>query len=522
MAYLSKTDAIADFGGEYVEGIVGQPLHVNPVISQSNNADEDIAQIVYSGLLKFDNNGNTIPDLAESYEISDDKMEYTFHLRKNVLWHDGQPFTADDVLYTTAIISDPSYKSPLRQNWQGVETSSSDDYIVSFKIKTPFVGFLNNLTFGVLPKHIWEQLPADKFTLTDLNLQPIGTGPYKYSSIQKDSNGNIISYKLVANPNYFEGKPYISKVTFNFYADEEATINAYNTKEVMGINSITPQKIEDIKLKQSPLIHKISLPRYFAVFFNQTKNVPLANDEIRDALQFATNRQEIIDAVLGGSGKSVYSPFLPGMLGHTDNLEKKEFNLDQANKILDDNKWMRENNGFRAKDGVMLEFDLTTTDWPELVHTAEILKAQWEKIGVKVNVNSYSISDIQQNYIRTREYDALLFGQVLGSDPDPYSFWHSSQKRDPGLNLSLFGNSETDALIESGRTEFDSAKRIATYEEFQKSLLKESPAVFLYSPDYIHIVNKKVQNINVQNLSSPEHRFSDINHWYISTRRVWK
>ena len=455
MTYLSKTNAIADFGGEYIEGVVGQPLHINPVISQSNNADADIAQIVYSGLLKFDNNGNTVPDLAESYDISDDKTEYTFHLRKDVLWHDGQPFTASDVLYTAAIISDPSYKSPLRQNWQGVETSSSDDYTVTFKIKTPFVGFLSNLTFGILPKHIWESLTADKFNLTDLNLQPIGTGPYKYNSIQKDSDGNIISYKLVANPNYFEGKPYISKVTFNFYADEDSAINAYNTKEIMGISSVTPQKIQDIKLKQSPLIHKISLPRYFAVFINQTKSISLANDEVRDALQYATNRQEIIDSVLDGSGKPVYSPILPGMIGYSDNLDKKDFNLDQANKILDDNGWTRGDDGFRSKTGVPLEFTLTTTDWPELVHTAEILKSQWEQVGAKVTVNSYSVSDIQQNYIRTREYDALLFGQVLGSDPDPYSFWHSSQKRDPGLNLSLFGNSDTDALIESGRTEFD-------------------------------------------------------------------
>jgi peptide/nickel transport system substrate-binding protein len=522
MTYLAKTNTIADFGGEYIEGVIGQPLHINPVISQSNNADEDITQIIYSGLLKYGNDGNILPDLAESYEVSEDKTTYTFHLKQNVLWHDGQPFTAADVLYTTAIISDPAYKSPLRQNWQGIETSSEDDYTVSFRIKSPFVGFLNNLTFGILPKHIWEPLTADKFTLTDLNLQPIGTGPYKYNSIQKDSNGNIISYKLVANPNYFDGKPYISKITFNFYTDEDSVVSAYNTKEVMGINSLTPQKTKDLKLQQSTFIHKISIPRYFAVFFNQTKSVALANDEVRDALQFATNRQEIIDAVLDGSGKPVYSPILPGMLGYTDNLDKKEFDLAQANKILDENKWKKGDDGVRSKDNAVLEFDLTTTDWPELVHTAEILKAQWEKVGAKVNVHTYSISDIQQNYIRTREYDALLFGQVLGSDPDPYSFWHSSQKRDPGLNLSLFGNNDTDALIESARIEFDTAKRAQIYEEFQKALLQESPAVFLYSPDYIYVVNKKVHAIDVQTLSSPEHRFSDINHWYISTKRIWK
>ena len=193
MFYYSKTKAVADYGGEYIEGIVGQPLHVNPVLAQSNNADEDLSQLVYSGLLKYDGQGNLIPDLAESYDISDDKMTYTFHLRHGVTWHDGQPFTSADVVFTTNLISDPAYKSPLRTNWQGITTSAVDDYTVTFQVQTPYVGLLNNLTFGILPKHIWDSVTADKFSLTDLNLEPIGTGPYKYNTFQKDSKGNIIS-----------------------------------------------------------------------------------------------------------------------------------------------------------------------------------------------------------------------------------------------------------------------------------------------------------------------------------------
>jgi len=219
---------------EHIEGIVGQPQHINPVLSLSNNTDDDMSQLIYSSLMKYDKDGNLINDVTDNYEISDDKTFYTFHLKNNVLWHDGQPLTAQDILFTLNLITDPSYKSPLRYNWQSVETNVVDDNTITFKIKSPHAGFLNNLTFGILPKHIWETVEADKFPLTNLNLEPIGSGPYKYSSIQKDSKGNIISYKMTANPNYYGGKPYISKMTFNFYSDDDSAIVAYNKKRNYG------------------------------------------------------------------------------------------------------------------------------------------------------------------------------------------------------------------------------------------------------------------------------------------------
>lgn len=521
--YYSKTKAVANYGGEYIEGVVGQPMHINPVLSSSNNTDDSLVQIVYSSLLEYDGQGNIKNDLAESYEISEDKTLYTFRLKNNVLWHDGEPLTAEDVLFTINLISDPAYKSPLRANWQGIETAAVDDHTLTFQIKTPYAGFLNNLTFGILPKHIWESISPEKFPLADLNLEPIGTGPYKYAApFQKDSNGNIISYKLAANPNYFKGKPYISKLTFNFYPDDESVLSAYNKKEVMGISSLSPQKMSQLKLPQSTLTHKFNVPRYFAVFFNKTKSFALANDEVREALAYATDRREIIDQVLAGNGSPIYSPVLPGMPGYSEDLGRKDFDLNRANQVLEEKQWAKREDGVREKNGAALEINLVTTDWPELSQTADLLKAQWEKVGAQVTINALSISDVQQNYIRTREYDALLFGQVLGADPDPFSFWHSSQKKDPGLNLAVFGNSDTDKLIEDGRAEFDAEKRSALYQEFQKKLTAEMPAVFLYSPEYIYPINKKMQGIDIQNLVSPASRFADINQWYIKTKRVKK
>ncbi|EKE11469.1 MAG: hypothetical protein ACD_15C00076G0007 [uncultured bacterium] len=520
--YYSKTEAIPTYGGEYIEGIVGQPIHINPIISASNNSDDDLSQVIFSSLFKYDNQGALSNDIVENYSISEDKTQYSVDIKKDIFWHDGEKLTTSDILFTINLIADPAYKSPLRSNWQGIETSIVDDYTINFKIKNPYVGFLNNLTFGILPKHLWESISPEKFSLTDLNLEPIGSGPYKYNSFQKDSKGNILSYKVVANPNYFRGKPYISKITFNFYSDDDSIISAYNKKEIMGISNISPNKIGEIKLQQSTDIHKFNIPRYFAVFFNQTKSIPLANDEVRKALSYATDHAEIINNVLSGNGNEIYSPILSNMIGYDDTLEKITFDMEKANKILDDENWKRDDDGFRKKDNVKLEINLVTTDWTELSKTAEILKSQWEKIGVKVNINNLSISDIQQNHIRPREYDALLFGQVLGADPDPYSFWHSSQKRDPGLNLSLFGDTDTDKLIEDGRIEFNTEKRSRLYIDFQKKLLSEIPAIFLYSPDYVYPLNKRVRGLEIKNLIMPEERFSNIDKWYIETKRIWK
>jgi len=522
MTYLSKTKAVPKFGGEYIEGIVGQPQHINPVISQSNNTDEDLAQLIYSSLFKYDDKGKITNDLTESYEISEDNTLYTVYLRKGVLWHDGEELKSDDIFFTINLISDPSYKSPTRSNWQGIETNIIDDYAISFKLQSPYAGFLHNLTFGILPKHIWETVSADKFSLTDLNIQPIGSGPYKFSSIQKDSNGNIISYKLIANPNYFDGKPYISKFTFNFYSDDDSILKAFNKKEIMGMNNISSQKLPEMKMEQSTFVHKIRIPRYFSVFFNQNKSFSLANDEVREALAYATNKQGIIDQVLNGNASVVNAPILPDMLGYSDEVEKYDFNLEKANQILDEKNWIRGEDGIRSKDGKILEFNLITTDLPELAKTAEIIKEQWEKMGAKISIGVYPIFDIQQNYIRPREYDALLFGEVLGGDPDPYSFWHSSQKKDPGLNLALFGTDEIDKLIEDARVEFDEEKRIELYKEFQQKLVREIPAEFLYTPTYIYPINKAVKGIAIENLVSPSKRFSNASKWYIKTKRIWK
>ena len=521
--YRNLTVPIAKFGGEYSEGVVGQPMYINPILSQASDADSDLSRLIYSGLFKYDSQGKIINDLAEGYEISDDKKSYTIRIKKNVLWHDGEILNVDDVVFTFNILKDSAYKSPLRQNWQGVEVSKVDDYSVKFDLQKPYFGFLENLTIGILPKHIWENIAPDRFSLAEKNLKPIGSGPYMFSDFQKDSNGNIITYKLIAFKNYYEGSPYIAKINLNFYKNDEDLIAAFNRKEVLGMNAISPEKIESVKVSKNFEIKEIIIPRYFALFVNQTKNVALAYDEVRRALSIGTNRQEIIDDVLHGKGIPLYSPLFPQMNGYADVSNDYAYDAEKAKKILDDAGWIyNENEGMRKKGDDKLEFEIVTTDWPELTESAEILKSQWEKLGVNVNVSVSSVSDFQQNYIRTREYSSLLFGQALSFNPDLYSYWHSSNKRDPGLNLSLFENKEADELLDSIRQETNEGKRTESLREFNKIMIEKNPAIFLYSQYYLYPISRSINGMDVQNINSPSWRFANVNKWYIKTKRIRK
>lgn len=486
-------------------------------------ADSDLVSLIYSGLFKYNLDGDIENDLAESYEISEDKKTYIVRLKNNLKWHDGQELNIDDVVYTFNIIKNPAYKSILRQNFQGVEISTVDDNAIKFELKKPYFGFLNNLVIGIVPKHVWQEIQPDRFSLAELNLRPIGSGPYMFEDFQKDSNGNITTYKLSAFKDYYGGFPYISKLNFNFYPNEDIMIEDFNKKEISGMGDISPEKLSSLKSSRNVEIRELVFPRYFAIFINQTKSVALSYDEVRKALSISIDRQGMVDSVLHGRGFPLYSPLLPQMKGYSDFSSEYTYNPEEAKKILDEAGWkISEDDGIRKKDNDKLEFEIITTDWPQIAESADFLKSQWEMVGAKVNIKILSSSDFQQNYIKTREYQSVLFGQELNFSPDLYSYFHSENKRDPGLNLSLFENNEVDESIMSVRQESDEEKRAENNNKIINKIKEKNPAIFLYGYYYLYPVSKTIKGIEVKNINSPSSRFSDVNKWYIKTKRIRK
>ena len=533
-----NTEIIPKVGGKYSEAIVGQPQFINPLLAPFNDVDRDISQLIFSGLMAYDDNGKIITDLAESYEIKDDRKTYEVSLRKGVKWHDGKNFNADDVVFTIKILQDQEYMSPLRTNWQGIKIERIDDFKVRFTLANPYSSFLESLTLGILPKHLWEGIHPKNFSLADFNIKsPIGTGPYKFKSFKKNELGFIKSYTLERNSKFYQSGPYITEIKFLFFFDREEAISAFNKKLVQGLGSLS--FIDQKEFSGKPKQYSIALPRYFSVFFNETFSTILAEKNVREALVFGTNLNEISDKVWHGQAKIISSPILPEIFGFKEPTKKYTYDENLAVSLLEKSGFKdTDGDGFREKitektkqigkqtiksdEKTPLEITLTLPNTSETELIGTMLKEQWKKIGIKTNLEILESYEIQQNKINPREYDAILFGEILGMIPDPFSFWHSSQKKHPGLNLSLFGDKDADKLLEEARQSLDEGVRVKKYEEFQNVILADYSSLFLYSPPFLYITDKEIKGMNTIKIADPSKRFSNAAGWYIETTRSLK
>lgn len=530
-AYFYTGDGTTpSYGGEHVEGLVGQPRFINPVLAASSSVDSDLARLTYAQLLTYDADLNLQPDLAAALpEVSSDQKTYTLKLKPGLKWQDGTAITAEDVLFTIQTIQDASFESPLFTNWNRVHAEKVDDLTIKFTLHEVSASFITNFAVGILPKHVWGDLSPNNFRLSDNNLQPVGSGPYIVREIKKTSDGTIKSITLKANTSYYQGSPYITYLTFKFYPDYNALSSAYTSKDVTTLGFIPFDK--KVYLQSSDRVNQytLSLPQYQAVFFNLPKNAVLSQLAVRQALWLATDRDNIINDAYLGLAKPAYGPILEGNLGYSEGPKKAtHVSTDEANAILEKSGWTIDpDTNFRSKTVTQgknkvqqpLEFNLVTSSFPLNVKTAQLLASQWAKVGANAHVVIASSSDLQDEYIRPRNFDALLFSENTGADPDPFSFWHSSNSHDPGLNISGFSNATVDKLLTDARQTNDVNVRIKDYAQFQDIVTQQIPAIFLDSAVYVYSTPKKEKGFDLQTIIYPSERFLDVKNWYIATKR---
>lgn len=536
--YIKDTNRKPALGGSYTEGVQGQPLYLNPVVAHSNPVDSDLSLLIFSSLFRYNSEGKLEQDLVSQWERSDDGMVYTVRLKDNAKWQDGQPLTAEDVLFTVNLIKNPVFGSSLRGNWEGIDVSESDDYTLTFTLKKAYTPFLHNLTFGILPKHVWGDITSDKFLLTDLNRKPVGSGMYVFNRMDKDQNGKITSVTLRVNKDYYGQKPHLNELTFRFYSSPQEIMDAYRKGEVKGIASVEPSQVQDVKNVGDIKIYQIPTTRIYAIFFNQKKSAVIAEKSVREALNYATDKDELLKDALNNQGIMVNTPLTPNMLGFQDSLNKYEFNLEKAKSTLKDAGWENLNDKerkklkdapdksdfalYNSKLKKFLTLTITVPDYPELVKTADLLKKQWASVGLDLKLDIVDTSETLQNKISSRNYEALLFGEVLQADPDPTPFWHSNSKQAPGLNLAMFENNDVDRILDSARQEVNEEKRAEEYKQFQEDVLQETPAIFLFSPYYLYGVSNDYQGVGDKVIYNPWNRFDDINNRYLYTTRMRK
>lgn len=517
---------IPAYGGRLNEGVIGLPRSINPVLALGD-VDRDLSALIYSGLTKY-HNGNIVTDLAQSYAVSKDGLTYTFKLKPHLTFHDGSPLTTEDVAFTIQKIQDPAIKSPRRIDWTDVSVTVVSPTEIRFTLKQPYSPFLANTTIGIIPKHIWGSVGDEQFIFSQYNIEPVGSGPYRVSSITRDNGGIPKQYKLVSSNEYYSEDPFIPTIIFNFFPEESAALAALDQGSIDSLSGISPEAAHILASDsaQPYTVLSAQLPRTFSIFLNQDQNPLFADKIVRQALDMSVDRDALIDNVLKGYGDPLLGP--APFITSTTSVQKTTVastSVQLAQAMLEKNGWRKIAGTYAKKTAktatTTLAFDIYTVDTSDLKQAAELVANAWTALGARVSVKVYEGTDFYQNIIRTRKYDALLFGEVIGKDRDLYAFWHSSQRKSPGLNVAMYANGKVDKLLDEIRTINDEEVRAAKYIQFDQIIRADIPAIFLYTPDFIYVVPKSLKNVQLTSITSPADRWSGVTRWYMETESVW-
>ena len=484
-------------GGLYREAMVGQVKSLNPLFPD-NNATESVSSLVFSGLTKVNGKREIVNDLADKLEVSDDRKSYTFHIRNNALWHDGLKVTSQDVAFTIDRVQNPDTRSPYAANWNGVKYQIIDDYTIKFSLPSSYGNFLYNTTLGILPKHKLEKVAPSSLRSYEFNQRPVGTGPYKIELLEVDSS--VIN--LNAFDKYYIHEPYITKIRFDLFQDSKEMVNSLIRKQDDAAAQIPPEDVSTVEKIQGINDYRIGLPAYVGAFFN-SKNQYLSNLDLRKAMSYAVNKESIVKDQLYSEAAVAYYPIPAGFVGFNANAAKYEYNQAKAKEYFS-----KSNVGNQT-------LRLVTLDSPQYKAVADKLAKEWKDLGLNIEVITADIASLQQNYIRSRNYDILLYGQSIGIDSDVYSFWHSSQVSDPGLNVSNYKNTDADKYLEAGRLAKDQAFKYSRYSAFVDIWAKDVPAVVIYNPYYNYAQSDAVKGFDAKKVAEPSNRFYNIYDWYL-------
>ena len=495
-------------GGEYVEGIVGQPTLINPLFAESNAVDSDLTQLLFAD----------IDAISEKITLGADKRSFAIRIKGDITWHDNRPLTTDDIIFTIKLIQDPAVASPLAPLWKGVQVERISERELSIITPATYSFFENTLlSLQPIPKHMFESIPAANIRLSDYNREPMGSGPYTFESFEKRRDGFVTQITLKRNGHYFGPKTYINTILVRFYQNETDAVKALNGGDIDGMAIVEPKHFDKVSIPYRA--RKLAMPRYYAVFPNPYANETLQAGSVQKALSLATDNAAITKAVFGDNAVAISSPIPP----FTEEVQgMPEYSLERANAWLEENGWAMTNSGVRQKDGKKLEFVLTVYPTPFLQETAKLLQEQWKAAGIDIRIHNASMADFSTAVIKPRDYELLLFGNTYGKNLDPFSFWDSSQKLDPGLNLAIYGNKDVDKLIDYIRTDFDASSRENGLDQMRDIIIQDKPAVFLYSPYYLYVSNKSLKGFEAATLSVPSDRFGMIDTWFIKTVRTLK
>lgn len=503
-----------DHGDErYVEAIVGSPARVNPLFAPLNDTDRDLAALVFSGLTRLSGEGEVLPDLAKGWKISEDGRTYTFELRRDVSWHTGVAFTAEDAVFTYDLLADPDLPSDpnLGQLWRQVSCTAPDDYTVQCELPEPFAPFLSHTTIGLLPKHILEGATGATIADSPFNQAPVGTGPFRLA--QLDQSKAI----LRADPTYYGEAPGLDEIELRFYPDSSTAAAALSQDEVQGLLLGPDANQEDFDLLTSaPGLRAYTANRArLQILFLNNSQPPFDDKALRQAVALTINVDDIIGKLLGGRAVRADSPLVPGTWAYNPELEPRPRDPDKARSLLNEAGWRTADSGVRQKEGEELRISLMTDQDRLRGALAQEIANQLAEVGIQVTVAAQG-SDLLRDFLAPRQYQAAIFGWDPVPDPDPYPVWHSSQVEPPeDGNIAAYQSEDADRVIEEARQTTDLDKRQALYYTFQQKFQEDVPSVLLYYPVFTYFVAEEIQNVELGTLFQPSSRFANVTQWTV-------
>jgi peptide/nickel transport system substrate-binding protein len=496
-------------GGTMISAMTGEPSGLIFMVA-GESASAAIASNIFNALLKYNGNLEIEGDLAESWQISDDQKTITFKLKPNLLWADGQPLTSADVLFTWKTVTDENTRSPYASDYQLVSHAEAPDTL-TFKVtyRQVYAPALDSwASLHILPKHL---LMGQDIRTTSFARKPVGSNYYQLSQWNHGEN-----LKLSRNPNSVLGQAAIDQLVTRIIPDNSAQFLELMADNIdsMGLDPIKYSRIIPARpeLKKNLNLYKELGNNYTYLGFN-LKHKPFDDIRVRKAINYAIDKQEIIDGVYLGLGINIASPYKPGTRWSNPTLEPYSYDPEKARTLLKEAGFSKNANGILERDGKPFVFEIMTNQNKEREKSAVIIQRRLKEIGIDVKIRAIEWASFISRFINTGDFDVVILGWGLGLDPDQYNIWHSSQQAPGQFNFIGYNNPVVDNLLEQGRTELNPDKRQEIYHAFTEQLLADSPIVYLSAGYGLTAIHKRVEGI--VNPIPPAGVGYDSQKWYI-------
>jgi len=507
----------AAFGGTYVEGVTGVPQYLNPVIS-STDVDEDVVRLAFSGLTRYDQTGAIVADLAAAFRTESDGKIWTFDIREDATWQDGQPVTADDVVYTVKLLQDRGYVGPYSEAFRGVTVEKVAERTVRFTLPDVYGPFAASTTVPLLPAHLLGNVSFAELARQPFNAHPIGTGPFRVTEV----DGRQVT--LSRNSSFYRTRParsgpYLDRIVLRFYPDSSEALLALSRGELDGVGGLNSADAERARSLKSAALYSLPTDNFVALFINVRPDHPVFRDRVvRQSIANAIDRGRVLQAAADGRGTVADEFVTASSWAYVKDVTRYPYSVDDAKARLDAADWKdHDGDGVRDKGGLKLAFTITTSDEPARTVAAGQIQSDLNAIGMSVQVKTMPFGQLVDTAARQRSFDVLLVEIAISGDPDPYSFFHSSEVNDPGHNFSGFSTLPIDRNLEAARRTFDQAARRELYAPVFQIIANEVPVVYLYFSDYLYAQSRSVQGLRIAPLTDPRERFWNIEDWYVRT-----